>query len=172
MEIEFALDKQDWLTLAHYRAKHSAQFKKRENKFRWSYTFAFSLFALGTFLLEINIAYPITFIILAALSALFYPRIHKWRIKRYVENQVEETITPEHFAKRTIRLSAEGLELISENFENKYKWPLIDEVECNPINTFISIAGSFSIIISKTAVIKGDYGYFVDELQSRFRYSR
>jgi membrane protein implicated in regulation of membrane protease activity len=167
MEIELALTRNDHLVLAQYRTDHSPQMHQRARKLRWSYTVAFLAIALGYYLILPEVFIPLLFAILAIVSLVSYPYIHRWRVRRDVKREVEKRAKPQWFTNRKLRVTADGLEEETEYFEGKVKWSLVDGLDVTPDNTFVSIEGVYSVIIPRSSVKKGDYDEFVARYLAR-----
>lgn len=166
MDIEFALSRDDLITLAHYQMQHSSHVQRTAVKLRWGYAVGFLLLALGMFLLFPDSFLGIGFGLLAVLLAIFYPFIHRQRIKRHVEQTVDRKSRPESFAKRKVRVTAEGIEEVSDNATSKMKWSLVDWIDITPDNTFISIGNQNAVIIPRQSVTEGNYDQFITSLRA------
>jgi len=166
MEIEFALDKTDLITLSRFQADRSPKLHNRLRKRRIAYVVGFLLLALGTYLLSSQTILPLAFAALAAISALLFPVYSRWLVQRRIRQIVQERATPASVAKRKLRATSEGLEEFTEQAEGKIKWSLIDGIEATQTHAFISVDGLYSLMIPRERVSAGDYDKFVQTVRS------
>jgi len=165
MEIEIELNKNDLELLGQYQVENSSKLHNRANKLRWAYTVGFLFLAVGGYFISPNIFVSLGFVIIAIISAIFYPAYYQKRVQRHVTRLVEEQSKSESFARRKLRATVEGLEQESGYADRKANWHLVESVDITPTNTFISIEGIYTIIIPKSSVKHGNYDLFIKTIR-------
>jgi hypothetical protein len=165
MEIEYSLDKKDLMALAQHQIDHSPVMKRRGQNRRWIYPFGFSLMAAGTYMIYREMILPIFFIALSIFSYIFFPIYYKWLVQTRVGRIVSEQMKPSSLAPRKLSATPEGLEQVMESAESKIKWSLIDRIDTTPAHTFISIEGTYLIIIPNDKFETKTYEEFVTSIR-------
>jgi len=165
MEIEFSLKEADLVALARHQIRHSPVVEERIRKRRWFYPIAFGMLALGIYLISQQWLFPTLLIAVSILSYIFFPQYFEWMVERRLERIVERGKTSSSLARRKLRVTAEGLEQIMENAESKVTWPLINAIDTTSTHTFVSIEGTYSVVIPKDNLESGSHDEFVARMR-------
>ncbi len=165
MEVEYELDETDLVTLARFQINRSPIVRRRFY-IRWfGYILGFSLFGLGTYLAFSSTVLLLSFGSLAVLSFVAYPFYFRWAVERRIHQIVHERATPSSFAKRILRATPGGLEQVMETSESNVKWELVNEIEVTPTHAFISIDGTFSVVIPRLRLGESQFHGFLDTIR-------
>lgn len=161
MEIEYSLDEADLIALAQYQIQHSSEAKRRFQNRRWVYAISFFLIAIGIYLGFHELFLPLVFVSLAILSYAFFPLYIQQITQNHIKKIVHERMRPTSLMSRKLRALPDGLEQSMENAESKVGWDLVDKVDPSPRYTFISIEGTYSVIIPNDKIDKKTYAEFM-----------
>jgi hypothetical protein len=165
MEVEYELDETDLVALVRFQVNRSITIRRRF-RIRWlGYILGFGLSGLGMYLAFSSTELLLMFGSLAVLSLVAYPFYHRWAVERRVPKIVHERATPSSYAKRTLRATPEGLEQILESSESKVKWELVNGIEVTPTHAFISIEGTFSVVIPRMRLGESQFHSLLDAMR-------
>jgi hypothetical protein len=169
MEIEYALSKDDLMSFAMYQVDHAPAYRRRRRNLQVAYAVGFLLLALGTWGLSMPATLPLTFIALGFFFVLFSPILDRWRVRRHVARVYLQRRNRGAYSKRTLRVTHEGLEEISDQGESRIKWSAVDRVVSTANYTFIYlVADTNAIVIPKDAIEPDQYDAFVEAVR-RYR---
>lgn len=152
MEVEFDLDEADLIALAKYRVEHSPAIRKRYRR-SWigisvglglSGVLIYALFSLkapGMYL----VAFSLFFLV-------FYPYYYHWLVGRTMHKIVNARSNPSAFARRTLRVTTEGLEMVSTGTKLTKNWGKVNGIEITPTHAFLAIDGEYAIVVPRTAL--------------------
>ncbi len=165
MEFIYELDESDLIASARFQVNRSAIARRRLRN-RWlGYTLGFSLIGFGTYLAFSNPISSLAFCSLAVLAFVAFPFYYRWAVERRMHQIVHERATPSSYARRTVRATSEGLEQIMDSSESKVKWELVDGIEVTPTHAFVSIDGTFSVVMPKTRLDPSQFQSFLDAVR-------
>jgi len=165
MEVEYALDETDLVALARFQVNRSPIVRRRFYIQRFGYVLGFILLGLGTYLAFSSTILLLSFGSLAALSFVVYPFYFRWAGERRIRQIVRERATPSSLAKRILRATPEGLEQIMGTSESKVKWELVNGIEVTPTHAFVSIDGTFSVVIPRLRLGASQFQSFLDTMR-------
>lgn len=149
MEISFKLDEADVVALAKYHMHHSAAIRRRYH-IRWLgvtmalatagiffYAF-FSAKALGLYLL----AFAVFFLV-------FYPYYDRWLVNRTLTRILGASPRPKVLAAQTLRMTAEGMELLSGGGRVRKTWNQIKGIEVREDRAFAVFDDRFTLVLPR-----------------------
>jgi hypothetical protein len=169
MEIEYALDETDLIALARFQVDRSPTVRRRFYIQWLGYVLGFILLGLGTYLAFSSTILLFSFGSLAVVSFVVYPFYFRWAGERRIRQIVHERVTPSSLAKRVLRATPEGLEQIMGTSESKVKWELVNGIEVIPTHAFISIDGTFSIVIPRLRLGESQFQGFLDTIRQHMK---
>ncbi len=165
MELQYKPEVEDLLALARHQVATSPALQRRLRRLQFGYAIAFSFLAIGAYLTLGNLAASFAFATLASVSILAYPTLFRWKLNRDLPEIVRRRATPSSFAARTLRPSPEGLEQVSNDFHSKVGWAHVDRFLETPKYTFISIEGSYSVVIPRDRIPAIAYDNFMEDVR-------
>jgi hypothetical protein len=80
-------------------------------------------------------------LIIAAIWALFYPRLHRWYLRQTAERFLNEASYQKAFGSYTLSLNEKGIGSSSPVGEGNYLWSCVSRVSLTPEYLFIFLAG-------------------------------
>jgi hypothetical protein len=169
MEIEYELDESDLVMLARFQANRS-QIARRRFKARWiGYSLGIGLIGLGAYLVFSNFTLLLSISGCTALFFIIYPSYFRRAFERRIRQLVHERATAASFAKRTLRATPEGLEQVMQASESKVTWELVDGIEVTPPHAFISIDGTYSVVIPRYRLGEDQFNGFLETVRKHTR---
>jgi len=159
--------KPEWeeLQKSHQLASSPAV-RRRLNRSHLSYAIGLSLLAVGVYVTVQNEALSIGFAALATLALLAYPTFFRLRLHRSLPGLVRQRATASTYSPRKLRASPDGLEQITDEAQSKVGWRLVDAVFETADYAFISVEGTYSIVIPRDRLPEATYGSFMDTLRN------
>jgi hypothetical protein len=85
----------------------------------------------------------------AAFFLVFYPYYYRWLVGRTMHKIVNARLNPKAFASRLLRVTAEGLELVSAGSKMVKRWDQISGVEVTLDRIFIAVDGEYAIVLPR-----------------------
>ena len=157
MEVEFALDETDLVALARHHMEHSPAIRRRY-RIRWIGV-SLGIGLMGVLLYAfLSLKAPALYLGgFAAFFLVFYPYYYRWLVGRTMRKIVNARLNPEALAARTLRLTPEGLELVSAGSKTAKPWDRISGIEVTPDRTFVAIDGEYAIVLPRLRL--GDETY-------------
>jgi hypothetical protein len=151
MEVTFSTTEADSLAFNLFRAQSDPSLKKRIVRARIMMTVSFALVGLGFWFLTNSLFLLIWFLVLSALSCLFYNRYHAWRVKRRIKEMYRDPRYRDALSPHTLRATPEGLVDSSALGEMKVDWAKVDGLFETPTHVFISVGQVLSVPIPRHA---------------------
>ena len=169
MEIEYTLSKDDLMSFAMYQVDHAPAYRRRRRNLRVAYAVGFLLLALGTWGLSQPAILHLMFIAIGFFFVLFGPVLDRWRVRRLVVRVYHQRRSRGVYSKRTLRVTPDGLEEISDHGESRTKWSAVDRIVSTANHTFIYlVADTNAIVIPKDAIEPDQYDAFMGAVR-RYR---
>ncbi len=165
MEIEYTPSESDLVALARHQIAVSPVVQQRLRRMHLGYVIGFSLLAVGAYFVLPNELLSIAFAAFASVALLAYPYFSRWRLQRSLPSLVRRKATPASYATRKLRALPDGLEQITEEAQSKVGWRTVDAVFGTAEYTFLSIDGTYSIVIPRDRVAVADYSNFMDAVR-------
>jgi hypothetical protein len=164
MEVEYELDESDLIALARFQVSHSAVPRQRYLIRRFGYLIGFSLLSLGSYFALNNPLLSIVFGVLAVFIFAFYPSYFRWALEKNIRRVVQQRATSGTFSRQVLRITPDSLDQVNANSESKVKWNLVDDIVVTPTHAFISLDGTFSVVIPKARLGEELFAAFLDAL--------
>ena len=114
MQVEYSLTEDDLMALGRFQIAHSPVVQERFRTRRWLYPAGLAILAIGTYVLQGGLLLLIILLVLALLAYLFYPRYFDWIVERSIRRAVKRDMRLSSIARRTLRLTPEGLQQAQE----------------------------------------------------------
>jgi len=165
MELEYEPREEDLLALAHHQVATSPVVHQRLRRRHLALVVAFSLLAVGLYVTLLDKVLSMTFAILATISLIAYPSLIQWRLQRELPRLVRQRATPASYAARKLRALPDGLEQTTAETQSKVAWAMVNAVFETSKHTFISIDGTYSIVIPRERTAIAAYISFMDALR-------
>ena len=166
MEVEYTPTEDDLLALASHQLATSPAVRRRLNRSHLGYAIGLSLLAVGGYVTVQNEALSIGFAALATLALLAYPTFFRLRLHRSLPALVRQRTTPTSFSTRKLRALPDGLEQITGEAQSKVGWRLVDAVFETADYAFISVEGTYSIVIPRDRLPEATYDSLMDALRN------
>lgn len=164
MEIEFKLDESDLVALAKYQMEHSPAMVRRYRLQRYGLLAIFGLLSLVSYFILHKPALASYAAILALFCFSIYPYYYRWVVGRTMRQIVGAKLNPAVFAKRTLRITAEGLEQTAAGKKTVVSWPSIGPVAMTPKYAYIAVDGVYGQAIPRGRVEEQRLRSFVEAL--------
>lgn len=161
MEVDFTLEENDLVAIALYQFNHSPRIRKRIRRRTVQYLIGFSLFALGSWLLEGNTFLLIVILVTGLMVSVLTPVISR---RRVAKDAAEFSRERKHSSWQKVRITDEGLENFVEFGEAKYKWSAVDGVESTSEFVFISLLSGL-IVIPQRALRDDQRAIFMETIR-------
>lgn len=165
VEIDYTPTEADLIALARHQIALSAEIQGRLRRMHVGYVIAFSLLAVGAYLVLPNEVVSISFAAFASLALLLYPSCSRWRLYMRLPGLVRRRATPASYAARKLRAQPDGLEQITEDIQSRVDWRAVDAVFETPKYAFLSIDGSYTIAIPRERISPSKYGESMDTVR-------
>ena len=149
MEVEFALDEADLVALAKHHMEHSPAIRRRY-RIRWIGV-SFGLGLMGI-LLYVFLSPKSPALYLGAFAVfflVFYPYFYRWLVGRTMRRIVKARLNPKAFASRRLRVTREGLELVSADSKMAKGWDHISGIEVTSDRVFVAVDGEYAIVVPR-----------------------
>ncbi|EMS69814.1 YcxB family protein [Ruminiclostridium cellobioparum] len=153
MELEYYLNKQDYIDFNIYHVNHSDIIKKSLLIQRY---FIPIIFMIVPFLIagvtDLPLLYWIcVFIVISVVWIVFYPKYFVWAFSKRVSKMVDEGKNKDLLGKHRVTVNEEGVLEQSENGENKISWSGVEKIVSSNQHIFIYIGSISACIIPKRA---------------------
>lgn len=166
MELAYSLDESDIIALAEYRFRSMPAARQSQRLRRVGYLVGFSLLAVGAWVLKYPALLVLLWLFLGAALYLLYPRYYAWNMRRRIRAAYRDEKMRASLGSRTLRLTDEGLEEISDLGEVKIKWDAIQAVAVTPTHAFVTVAGAPpAMVIARGRVTVGNYDDWIAACQ-------
>ncbi|MBN1314562.1 MAG: YcxB family protein [Anaerolineales bacterium] len=169
MEIEYYLDKDDMMDVALYQFNQSLEIRKRIIKLRIWYTIGFLLLAVGCWIMEGELVFPIFILGLGLFMIVFTPALQRRRLRLGFERLNQEHLRSDLDSRQKLLVTEKGLRVKSAIGESDYNWSAVTKVEATSSHIFIFLLGSL-IVVPSRALPDGHNAILLDTIQ-RFRQS-
>ena len=168
MEVEFELDEADLIALAKYRVKHSPAIRRRYRRSWIGMTVGLGL--LGIFIYTVfSLKAPGVYLVAFALFFLvFYPYYYRWLVGRTMRRIVNARSNPNAFARRTLRVTPEGLEMVAAGAKQATltkSWEKVSGIEVTPDHVFVAINGEYGIVVPRMALGPERFQHLMDNIR-------
>jgi hypothetical protein len=168
-EITYQLSEADLVALAEHNHKRSKTFRKTRRRAVLGAIFFFSLAALVFWLQFKDPVLSITFCAAGMLFALVFPLRLKRNLRRTVNAAYGEGKNRALFVRQTMRVEDDALVLESVAMSNRIKWEYIERVDITDDYMFVYLSALSAHVVPADGIIRGDYDYFVHEVQKRWQ---
>lgn len=165
MELEYTQTEEDLIALARHQIAISPAVQRRLQRMHLGYVIGFSLLAVGTYFVLPNELVSIAFAAFASVALLAYPYFSRWRLQRSLPPVVRRKATAASYATRRLRAMPDGLEQITDEANSKVGWRTVDAVFETDRYTYLSIDGTYSVVIPRDRVPALDYASFMDAVR-------
>jgi hypothetical protein len=165
MEIEYTPIESDLVALARHQIAVSPVVQQRLRRLHLGYVIGFSLLAVGAYFVLPDRLVSLAFAASASLALFAYPYFSRWRLRRSLPSIVRQKATPASYSARRLRALPDGLEQITEETQSKVGWRTVDAVFETAEYAFLSIDGTYSVVIPRDRLSAGDYSEFMDVLR-------
>ncbi len=108
----------------------------------------------------------------AVVFTIFVTILHKRTFIKSNRKILAEGENKSLLSEQSMTLSDDGIVAASSVSDGTVKWAGIERLVTTESHTFIFVAAINAIVISRDAIIDGDYDSFVAELQSRYKLAR
>ena len=166
MELEYPPVEDDLLAVVSPQVATSPAVRRRLNRSHLGYAIGLSLLAVGVYVTVQNEALSIGFAALATMALLAYPRFFRLRLHRSLPGLVRQRATASTYSPRKLRASPDGLEQITDEAQSKVGWRLVDAVFETADYAFLSVEGTYSIVIPRDRLPETTYDSFMDTLRN------
>jgi hypothetical protein len=162
MELEYTPTEDDLIALARHRVAISPVVQQRLRTRHLIYVIGLSVLAIVAYFALPDKLAAIAFAALASLALLIYPYFARWRLNRATDSLARRQATPASYAPCTLRALPDGLEQIRGELRSKFAWRSIDAVFEKSRHTFLSLDGTYTIVVPRDRVPEEDYTNFID----------
>lgn len=169
MEITYQLSEADRIALVENNEKRSKTFRKSRRRAVFGVIFCFGLAAVIFWLQFQNPVVPIMLGAAAVLCALVLPVTYRRNLRRVVKAAYAEGKNRAFFVRQTMRLEDDSLALESVAMSSRIKWEYIERVDVTDDYLFVYLSALSAYVAPAHGIIRGDYDYFVREVQKRWR---
>lgn len=154
LTLEYALEKEDFLSFQLFVASQSKTIKKRRNLNLFIPIPIFLFLGIAMYGRSQNISTIVTCVIFSVLWLILYPlyvkRLYKKNFSKYIQ---------ENYAKRFGNLAKlifyeEGVGIVDKNTESKLKYDELESIIEVPNHIFLALKSGQSIIIPKNKIAK------------------
>lgn len=166
MELEFELEETDLVTLAKHQLAHSPAIVKRYRLQRYGLLAIFGVLALVSYFILHKPAVALYSGALALFCFGLYPFYYRWITTRTLRGIVSARLNPAVFARRTLRLSTDGLDQISNDKHTVTPWSRIGDVTVTAQHAFIAVDGVYALAIPRGRVKEERFQRFVAALRA------
>lgn len=165
MEVEFELDEADLIALAKYRVKHSPAIRRRYRRSWIGITVGLGLLGILIYT-GFSLKAPGVYLVAFALFFLvFYPYYYRWLVGRTMRRIVNARSNPNAFARRTLRVTPEGLEMIDAGANLTKSWDKVSGIEVTPDHAFVAIDGEYGIVVPRRTLGAERFQRLMDNIQ-------
>lgn len=165
MELEYTPTEKDLIALARHQIAVSPTVQQRLRRLHLGYVIGFSLLAVGVYFVLPNEMLSLAFAAFASLALFAYPYFSRWRLQRSLPSLVRRKATPASYITRRLRATPEGLEQITSETRSMIAWRMVDAVFETAKYTFLSIDGTYTVVVPRDRVSEADYTGFMDALR-------
>ncbi len=152
MEVKFDLDEADLIALAKYWVEHSPAFRKRYRRSWIGISVGLGLLGVLIYALFSLKAPGIYLVAFSLFFLVFYPYYYRWLVGRTMHKIVNARSNPSAFAWRTLRVTPEGLEMVTADTKLTRSWDKVSGIEVTPAHAFLAIDGEYAIVVPRTAL--------------------
>jgi hypothetical protein len=169
VELVYKLTPNDLVALSDHR--HGTSKTLRRTTLRASILSPL-VFAVGGalfWLMTGDLVLPTAFLVAGVLLFLLLPRRLRQQRRRIIEKVYGEGKNLSLFEPQTLRIEHDAL--ASENIAStsRTKWEYIERIDVTEDRTFVYLNVLVAHVIPRHGVLRGDYEFFVDEIQRRWR---
>lgn len=149
MEVQFRLDEADVVALAKYHMEHSERIRRRYH-LRWlGVTAGLGILALILYFFLSAQALALYLGAFALFFLVFYPYYDRWLVNRTLTRIVASSPSPKALAAQTLRVMAEGMELISAGSKIKKTWSQLKGIEVREDRAFVVFDDRFTLVLPR-----------------------
>jgi hypothetical protein len=165
MQLEYTPTEEDLVALARHQIAVSPVMQQRLQRTHLAYVIGFSLLAVGTYFVLPNELLSIAFAAFASIALFAYPFFSRWRLQRSLPEAVRRSVTPTSYAARSLLALPDGLEQVADEAHSKITWRALDAVFETARYTYLSVDGTYTIVIPRERVPSIQYREFMDEVR-------
>jgi hypothetical protein len=152
VEVEFDLDEADLIALAKYRVEHSPAFRRRYRRSWIGISVGLGLLGVLIYAL-LSLKAPGVYLVAFSLFFLVsYPYYYRWLVGRTMHKIVNARLNSSAFARRTLRVTPEGLEMVTAGTKLTKSWDKVNGIEVTPAHAFFAIDGEYAIVVPRAAL--------------------
>jgi|OpeIllAssembly_1097287.scaffolds.fasta_scaffold38506_3 hypothetical protein len=165
MEVEFVLDEADLVALARHHMVHSPAIC-RHYRVRWiGVSLGIGLMGLLLYAF-LSLKAPALYLsAFAAFFLVFYPYYYRWLVGRTMRKIVNARLNPKALAARTLRATAEGLELVSAGSKMAKSWDRVSGIEVTSDRAFVAVDGEYTIVLPRLRLGDEIYQSLIEKIR-------
>jgi hypothetical protein len=165
MEVEFALDEEDLIALAKYLVKHSPAARSRYQISRIGIPLGLGLAGALTYAL-FSLKAPALYLAAFALFFwVFFPYYYRWLVGRTMRKTLKARSNPTALVRRTLRVTPEGLELVTAGAKTRKSWDQVSGIEVTPARAFVAIEGGYAIVLPRMGLGDETFQRLLDDIR-------
>ena len=172
MQVEFDLDEADLIALAKYRVEHSPIIRRRYRRSWIGISVGLGLLGMLIYALFSLKAPGVYLVAFSLFFLVFYPYYYRWLVGRTMHKIVDARLNPSAFARRTLRVTTEGLEMVSTGTKLTKNWGKVNGIEVTPAHAFFAIDGEYAIVVSRTALGAEQFQRLMDCIRQFAKFTR
>jgi hypothetical protein len=102
---------------------------------------------------------------LAAFFLVLYPYYYRWLVGRTMRKIVNARLNPKALAARTLRATAEGLELVSAGSKMAKSWDRVSGIEVTSDRAFVAVDGEYTIVLPRLRLGDEIYQSLIEKIR-------
>jgi hypothetical protein len=165
MEVEFALDEEDLIALAKYLVKRSSAARSRYQISWIGIPLGLGLAGGLTYALFSFKAPALYLAAFALVFLVFYPYYYRWLVGRTMRRTVKARSNPNALARRTLRVTPEGLEMVTAGGKVRKSWEQVSGIEVTSAHAFVAIEGGYAIVLPRTGLGDETFQRLLDDIR-------
>lgn len=165
MEIQYTVNRNDMREFVLHEVRHSPLFRGQ----RISHILLpilMLVIGIVTSVYYADMKYILPWILAAVGIGVFIVWLRKKGIASFAMRRYPSAGGGDFFGPRTMRISSDGLVLITPTKQMSLDWTSIERVECAASHCFIYTDSPLTIVLPIHSVVSGEYSDFVGSLQS------
>lgn len=165
MELEYALQEDDMIALSELQMARSETIQRRRRMTQFGYVLVFALLAVVDYFVYPRPYMAIGLAVLALFFAVGYPYLYRRQLRKRIRVLVQEKETAESYATTRLQAIPGGLEQIGEHSRWQTDWSTVDDIYETNSRTFISVQGTYALVIPRDRVKSDEYDAFMAAVQ-------
>ena len=149
--ISYSLTENDVIAFNQYHITHSPLLKRRQLITRVVLPLVLVLLAAFYYSADNRLFMPIYLVSLGVLVAVGAPTLQRRASARLMRKMLKEGQNRGLFGARTVTLTPNGVEVLGEALDSRFKWSLIEKVVSSDTHIFIYVSAMNAFVIPKTA---------------------